>query len=216
MRYNLTNRLRAIRRLLAGPRRRQGDRGATTAILATLLGGGVLLGMGAIVIDVGQAYVERTELQRAADAAAIAMAKHCALGLTPCSEAELQGLAETYANENSQDGYSEVTEICGRGDSLDACPQQPTNLTGCLSEPPDTGDYIEVRTSTLTKDGTTVLPPKLSRLLTGRGGDVGFITELGGWPQWMADVDWSLFGQNRRQDFAVGEFVEGLGDDFQR
>ena len=45
-----------------------------------LLGTGVLTGMGALVIDVGQIYQERAELQNGADAAALGVAKSCALG----------------------------------------------------------------------------------------------------------------------------------------
>ena len=45
-----------------------------------LIAGGVLFGMGALVIDVGQLYQNRAELQNGADAGALAVAKSCAQG----------------------------------------------------------------------------------------------------------------------------------------
>ncbi len=55
-----------------------------------LIGGGVLTGMGALVVDVGQLYQERAELQNGADAAALGVAKSCALGTcTPAVAAQL-------------------------------------------------------------------------------------------------------------------------------
>ncbi len=40
--------------LLAASARRGGDRGAIGVLIAVLIGGGVLLGMGALAVDVGQ------------------------------------------------------------------------------------------------------------------------------------------------------------------
>ena len=53
-------------------------RGRDRRAVAVLIGGGVLFGMGALVIDVGQLYQNRAELQNGADAAALAVAKSCA------------------------------------------------------------------------------------------------------------------------------------------
>jgi len=69
----------SLRRLILA-RLRHDERGVVAAIVAILLGTGVLLGMGALVIDVGQIYQERAELQNGADAAALAVAESCALG----------------------------------------------------------------------------------------------------------------------------------------
>src|ERR671932_248292 len=67
---------------------RHGERGAVAAVLVVLLGAGVLLGTGALVVDVGQIYAEREQLQSGADAAAIALARTCAAapaqGLSAC------------------------------------------------------------------------------------------------------------------------------------
>jgi hypothetical protein len=82
-----------------GKRLRTEDSGAVAAVVAVLAGGGVLLGLGLVVVDVGQVYVERSELQNGADAGALAMARQHALGLTPSVS-----LAAGYAAKNSTDG----------------------------------------------------------------------------------------------------------------
>ena len=55
------------------------DRGAIGILIAVLIGGGVLLGMAALVVDVGQIYQNRAELQNGADAGALAVARQCGL-----------------------------------------------------------------------------------------------------------------------------------------
>ena len=55
------------------------DERGVVAVIVGLLIGTVLLGLGALVIDVGQLYQERAELQSGADAAANAVAKSCVL-----------------------------------------------------------------------------------------------------------------------------------------
>lgn len=150
------------------------DRGAVATIVAILLAGGVLLGMGALVLDVGKLYVEREELQSGADAAVMAVAKECAQSTVGCVVSLLDGTAQYYANENAKDGASRVSVICGRlADSgLPACPDQPDNLTRCVNDPPD-GEYIEVRTTTELSDGSTLLPPILAQTLLGNEGYEG-------------------------------------------
>ena len=54
------------------------DRGAVLVWVALMLV--VLLGIGALVIDVGALYAERRQLQNGADAAALAVAADCAEG----------------------------------------------------------------------------------------------------------------------------------------
>ena len=74
----------------------------------------VLLGMGALVIDVGQLYAERRELQNGADAAALAVAQDCAGG--DCLDETTT--ADTYADDNAHDGEAGVDEVCGSGPGL--------------------------------------------------------------------------------------------------
>jgi Flp pilus assembly protein TadG len=68
--------LNLLRRRAAA--RLSGERGAVAMIVALLLI--PLLGFAAIAVDVGALYAERARLQTAADAAALAVARDCALG----------------------------------------------------------------------------------------------------------------------------------------
>jgi Putative Flp pilus-assembly TadE/G-like len=91
-----------MRRLIV-KRARNVEQGVTAVILAVC--STVLLGVAALVIDVGAARVERRELQNGADAAALALAHDCALG----SCGNLNATAGNYANLNSLDAASRAT-----------------------------------------------------------------------------------------------------------
>ena len=68
--------MRVLRRRLHGGR--DPERGAAAVVIALLLV--PLLGFAAIAVDVGALYAERARLQTAADAAALAVARDCAVG----------------------------------------------------------------------------------------------------------------------------------------
>ncbi len=138
----------ALRRL------RQDDRGAVAVLVAVLLAGGVLLGAAALVIDVGQIYQNRAELQNGADAGALAVAKTCVL--STCDPT----VAASYADLNASGltgGTAAVDQICGSG-VLTPCPASAGTITDC--QPPQSGieGYVDVYTSTLTSSGSTALP----------------------------------------------------------
>jgi Flp pilus assembly protein TadG len=137
------------------------ERGAIGVIVAVLLGSGVLMGLGALVIDVGQLYQERAQLQNGADAAAIAVADSCASGTCNTS------LATSYANGNAVDGTSGVNRVCGSA-TLSACPASTGTMYDCPSAPAGQS-YVDVQTATRTSDGGTLLPPVFSRTLAGQG-----------------------------------------------
>jgi Flp pilus assembly protein TadG len=136
------------------------DRGAVGVLIAVLIGGGVLLGMGALAVDVGQLYSERAQLQNGADAGALGVAKTCARGT--CSPA----VAASYANANAADNAAAVSLICGSG-SLGACPASTGKSYDCPGPPAAGTNYVDVHTSTLTSGGSTLLPPSFSRTLLG-------------------------------------------------
>jgi hypothetical protein len=144
------------------------DRGAVSALVAILLGCSVLLGTGALVVDVGRLHVEREQLQSGADAAALAVARICAT-TGQCTTTVAGG----YAGANAKDGSAAVTVVCGTGTGLPACPAEPTNLSACLGNPPVGVPYAEVRTATLLPNGSTVLPPTFARSLSGMSGYQG-------------------------------------------
>lgn len=89
-------------------RRMNEQDGAVAVLVALLLV--VLLGFGAISVDVGQLYQERRELQNGADAAAMAAAHDCAKGVVDCSMtgAEINDTIDAYASANANDGESEA------------------------------------------------------------------------------------------------------------
>jgi hypothetical protein len=155
---------------IMGKGRRSDDRGAVAVVVAVLLAGGVLLGMLALVIDVGRIYVEREELQSGADAAAMAVAKACAIDSADCSSRTgVQNLAIGYANDNARDEISFLQEICGyRPGRLSPCSADPPNLTACLGPPPSPpAFYVEVRLQTQMPDGSFALPPTFAQALAG-------------------------------------------------
>jgi hypothetical protein len=134
------------------------DRGGVAVVFAILLGSGVLLGMLALVVDVGRIYVERNEVQNGADSAALGVAKACAELTSECTVDGVWSVAEDYANRNASDERSRVEEVCGYLPGvLPECGTRPDNLTACLGEPP-TSYYAEVWVSTQMSDGDTVLP----------------------------------------------------------
>lgn len=147
------------------------DRGALGVLLGILLGFGVLLGLGAIVIDVGMIYQERAELQNGADAGALAVARGCAAGAPTC----LVNKANYYANHNAKDGVSTVDEVCGFDGNgvLSSCGASSGTMTDCPEKPASGTKYVDVHTSTQTSGGDTLLPPAFARTLVGNEGYAG-------------------------------------------
>jgi hypothetical protein len=83
------------------------ERGAVAVFVAVCMT--VLLGMGALVLDVGQLYVERLEVQNGADAAALAIAEDCARGLTACDD--FATTADELADDNAGDGLANIDDV---------------------------------------------------------------------------------------------------------
>ena len=157
------------------------ERGAVAVLVAILLGGGVLLGMGALVVDVGQLYQERAELQNGADAAAVGVAKSCALGA--CDPAA----AVTYADGNASaltGGTAGVSLVCGSG-TLGGCPASTGAMTDC-PPPPAGANFVDVSTSTRTASGSTLLPPVFARTVLGNGSYRGTTVRACAQAEWGA------------------------------
>ena len=96
-----------MRRLKGKPSQPENERGAAGVLVAvTML---VLIGAGALAVDVGQIYAERAQLQNAADSGALAVVEACYE--TPCSQEDAESIAESLANANSNDGASNVAEV---------------------------------------------------------------------------------------------------------
>lgn len=95
-----------MRRLTPRSLNYDGERGAVSVIVALLLV--VLLGFGAIAVDVGMLYAERTQLRNGADAAALVVAQKCAENATDPDCSTSSALARSYANGNANDGLSNI------------------------------------------------------------------------------------------------------------
>lgn len=151
-----------IHRALFAPCR--DDRGAMGVLIAVLIAAGVFFGLAAVVVDLGETYAERAQLQNAADAGALAVAKGCALGSPDCSDSlERTGPAGRYADANSHDARSDVALVCGSDPDgiLGPCPVIEAR-TACPADTPE-GHYVDVYTSTRTEDGGTTLDPRFGQ-----------------------------------------------------
>ncbi|WP_336712332.1 pilus assembly protein TadG-related protein [Arthrobacter sp. USHLN218] len=86
----------------------ENDDGATAVLVAILLV--VLLGFVALAVDLGRLYAEKAQLQNAADATALSIAKSCAdaPGSTLCLAPTTH--AETLAQENVNDGTVRIVK----------------------------------------------------------------------------------------------------------
>ncbi|HEX6685087.1 MAG TPA: Tad domain-containing protein [Candidatus Limnocylindrales bacterium] len=145
------------------------DRGGATTIVAVLMAGGVLLGMTALVVDVGQLYAEREQLQSGADAAASRIAIECAKGRSGCVTGTLD-LAERAADRNAADSRSNVEQLCGvdARHRLSGCAGGDRgNLTDCIGPIPNGVNYVQVRTRTEVAEDNYVLPFSFAQTLTG-------------------------------------------------
>ena len=173
-------------RLTGAARRWGNDRGAVSAIFGVLLAGGVLLGMTAIVVDVGGLYAEREELLSGADAAAMEVALNCAQNRSNCTTAGVDTTAVAYAEANARDARANVDTVCGNDGlgRLAACSASAFhNLTDCVRpRPVDGTSYVEVRTSTETRDGQTLLPPVVAQaVMPGYAGSTVVACARVGW-----------------------------------
>nr|WP_221379630.1 Tad domain-containing protein [Actinoplanes polyasparticus] len=144
-------------------RRSRSEHGAVAALFAVMVSTGVVIAMGALVIDVGQIALERQELQTGADAASWTIASRCVQNPADCTMAKQSLVASDYASRNTKDGSADAqiclsnqTALCTAWKSPGACP--PTTVAG--------GTSVEVRTSTRT--GTsTLLPPAFASAMSG-------------------------------------------------
>lgn len=95
-----------MRRLASG---QDGERGAAAVIVALLMV--VLLGFGALAVDVGLLYSEKAQLQNGADAGALGIAQACAKNTADSKCTITSPLAKDLVNKNSLDNLSNVQSI---------------------------------------------------------------------------------------------------------
>lgn len=168
-----------MRRLI---RVRRDEQGAIAVIVALFMFF-VVLGLGALTIDVGNINANRRQLQNGADAVALAVAQQCAdNGTCTPTDSSLQSLANDNAPRaaDGQPGMMDIRRVdgspavCGSGPGLSACPVAQTpadlkNLQECPSPSDPTSNYVRVYTETTNAAGKNILPYAFGAAITGVG-----------------------------------------------
>jgi Flp pilus assembly protein TadG len=163
------------------------ERGAIAVLVAVMIGAGVLTGMGALVIDVGQLYQNRAELQNGADAGALSVAQSCAAGTcTPSG-------AKYFADANATGGLAGVSLVCGSG-VLGTCPASTGKIFDCPSAPAAGTNFVDVHTQTETASGSSLLPPVFARTLLGMANYNGSTVEACAQAEWGTPADTTTIG----------------------
>ena len=163
--------------------------GVSAAIVAIVFGSLLTGALLTLVGDLGQAYVERRELQNGADAAALSGATNCAeamvagrVPLLPCGavgDATSEVSPFSLANANASDGLHAITQLCAKnnGTAVDVAACSDAAFSSCLAVPTGSSalaagavpfrNYVKVRTRTLTgaADHPATLDPVFARLL---------------------------------------------------
>ncbi|GAA1651975.1 TadE/TadG family type IV pilus assembly protein [Actinoplanes couchii] len=155
-----------IRRKRRGRWRRDSEHGGVAVIFAIFMGSSVLIGMTALVIDVGLLYNEREQLITGADSASFKVAINCVKDPTTCTTAAQTPVAMQYAGRNAKDNTS-AAQICFDDTGCPvwnvprACPPLPVVPAG-----QGKGNWVEVRTSTVVPGGGTLVPPIFAKAAT--------------------------------------------------
>lgn len=148
------------------------DDGAIAVLVALMLGGGLLIGLLALVADTGTLMLERRTQQSAADAASLALAQRCAELSDDCSDAKAASFAGFFATNNSPDGLSRIVSICTGGvlatpiTSKCATPTSSSRLD--CGAAPTIDRYARVVTGTSLSSGNLISP--LIYQIRGTGG----------------------------------------------
>jgi hypothetical protein len=148
---------------------RRDDTGAVAILVAVLLTGGVLLGTAALVIDVGNLYAKRDQLQNAADAAAWAVTQSCISTPVRCTNADQLGPVEqiSLAQGYGPDGNPDVAaQVCV--DDID-CAVWNTEVR-CPPTPLLFGASVEVR-AYYQRGGDLLMPAPLAGVFSGQRKD---------------------------------------------
>ena len=211
----------------------KGEEGAVVAIFAILMSV-VVISLFAIVFDVSAIYAERRVVQNAADASVLATTQECALSGTGAilninaayasgvctNPSYAQEFAGKYANLNSPDSLTDVSEVCGTN-PLNPCGALTAGQFECHSVDAKYKNYVRVKTSTRQSSGTAITA--LFAPLTGSSNTdtkvVGCAQAAWGnaesapviMPMALPICDWQINGSKVIQDFASNSpvFVGG-------
>lgn len=158
---------------------RRREDGAIAAIVAILFAGGVIVGLGALTVDVGNINANRRVLQNGADAAVMSVAADCIKAACPApTSAALRDLV----NMNAASGVTKVAKVgrvdnavavCGSDANGGLLPCTAATSTSNLQEcpaatiPAGAVGYARVYTQTLNESGVTLLPYSFGAAIAG-------------------------------------------------
>ena len=141
------------------------DRGAVGVFMAITIV--VLFAMLGLTVDVGALYDERRQLSNGADAAVLAIAEDCALGVISCDQATATAIAKRFAAANARDDATFVDEV-----SIDLAART-----------------VRVQVSTLDPEGGHLLEPFFAQVVGYDGTTVrASATAAWGFPSSMRNV----------------------------
>lgn len=168
------------------------ERGATGVLVAVMML--VLIGAGALAVDVGQIYGERAQLQNAADAGAMAAAMQCHTTPADCAT-RAQAWAQEMTAANSNDGATTV-------DSVDlSVPNQVTVATSTRSG--SNGFLTKMFASALNAPPATV-GARATAAIEPIGGATAF-------PLAISDCQYDLSGGDVTGDIQLIKYKPGSG-----
>lgn len=158
------------------------ERGGSAVIVAVLLSGGVMMGMLAVSVDLGNLTYERRQLQNAADATSLALAAECAddPSATHCNRTQVEDLLNANARDNLHQynaarpgGGACASPAIGALPACDPPSTELAELRECAPLPTSLAGvpYVETytRTDTATNGDKLFLP--FSRALAGGSAD---------------------------------------------
>ena len=138
------------------------------AVIFAIITSLVVVGLLALVIDVSALYAERRVVQNAADSAVLATAQECATsgtgaidgsgayGSNVCAnQIYVKEFAGRYANLNSPDSLTDVSEVCGSS-PLNSCASLTSGKYECHNVDSKYPTYVRVKTSTRQSSGTGI------------------------------------------------------------
>ena len=149
----------------------EGESGVIAVLIAILISTGFVIALFVFVADTSAIYSERRVVQNSADSAAVALAQECAIdgkgaitGVKSAYPSIVCGTASyayefagNYANINSPDLKTSITEVCGVS-PLNSCQNQNQALFKCQNVAAEYTKYVRVSTNTETQTGSALIP----------------------------------------------------------
>lgn len=127
------------------------EQGGITVLVASLVAALLFVATISIVVDSGVVYLERRTVSNAAQSSVLALARECIENPSSCATSYL---AAQFANANSPDSLTAVTEICIDGLTVTkaTCSALSTSSMDCSPVPTNVKKYVRIRTQSLSDE----------------------------------------------------------------